>query len=544
MSDLDTDVLIVGAGVAGLVTALNASGRRVCVLAPAALETTHTASDLAQGGLAAAVGADDSPALHLRDTLRAGIHHNLSAAAWLVCREAPDAVNYLAALGVGFTCEADHWSLHTEAAHSRARVLHVDGDATGAAIMHVLRHQIAAAAHVEMIEHARAVALLRDATGVCGVAAMGRDGQMFTLRAREVVIATGGIGGLYSRSTNPLAACGDGPAMALSAGAQCSDLEFVQFHPTALDVDAAPLPLMTEALRGAGARLVDEAGEQFMREVHPLGELAPRDVVARAIYAVQATGRRVWLDATSIVGMRVSDAFPSAYRMCRAYGIDPNRDLIPVTPAAHYHMGGIAVNLEGRSTLPRLWAVGEAACTGLHGANRLASNSLVEAVVFGRRTAEALNREPPGPAELHRALPPLPTESDEREDWTAPRELREIMWRRMGLVRSASGIAEGLCLITHLRDQTAPTCLLSRSRLLLAEHMMLAAARRLTNCGAHYRSDAPTSDANRSEARACTQGRYAHLYALQTFPTLLPGLFERLSSECERSVTSWAGSSA
>lgn len=498
MSDLDTDVLIVGAGVAGLVTALNASGRRVCVLAPAAFEATHTASDIAQGGIAAAIGADDSPALHLCDTLRAGAHHNLSAAAWLVCREAPDAVNYLVALGVGFTREADRWSLHTEAAHSRARVLHVGGDATGAAIMHALRQHVAAASHIEMLSDARAVALLRDTSGVCGVAAMTRKGRILTVHARDVIIATGGIGGLYSRSTNPLEACGDGLAMALSAGARCDDLEFVQFHPTALDVDAAPLPLMTEALRGAGARLVDDAGGQFMSEVHPLGELAPRDVVARAIYAVQAKGRRVWLDATRLLGMRVSDGFPSIYRMCRTYGIDADQDLIPVTPAAHYHMGGIAVDLDGRATLPRLWAVGEAACTGLHGANRLASNSLLEAVVFGRRTAQALNRE--RPEWQSRALPSLCTESNEPSDWTAQRELREIMWRRMGLVRSATGIAEGLSLIARLHDQTAPTCTLRRSRLLLAEHMMLAAARRLTSCGAHYRSDSFASNVEISAA--------------------------------------------
>ncbi|WP_129645496.1 L-aspartate oxidase [Peristeroidobacter agariperforans] len=502
MSALDTDVLIVGAGGAGLITALNASSRRVCVLAPAAFETTDTSSDIAQGGIAAAVGADDSPTLHLRDTLRAGAHHNRSAAAWRVCREAPDAINYLAALGVGFTRAADEWSLHTEAAHSRPRVLHVDGDATGAAIMQVLRRQVAAAAHVERLSHARAVALLRDTSGVCGVAAMTGNGQLLTIRARDVVIATGGIGGLYSRSTNPLAACGDGPAMALSAGARCEDLEFVQFHPTALDVDAAPLPLMTEALRGAGARLVNDAGVQFMREVHPLGELAPRDVVARAIYAVQAAGGRVWLDATRLTGTRVAEAFPSAYKICRAYGIDADRDLIPVTPAAHYHMGGIAVNLDGRASLPRLWAVGEAACTGLHGANRLASNSLLEAVVFGRRAAQALNRQPPGPERLSDVLPPLPAIADERADWTAPRELREIMWRRMGLVRNASGIAEGLSLIAHLREQIPPTRMLSHSRLLLAEHMMLAAARRLSSCGAHYRSDCADSNAKLSDARA------------------------------------------
>lgn len=497
MSEIETDVLIVGSGMAGLVTALNANERRVCVLAPAAVGAASAASDLAQGGMAAAIGDDDSPALHLSDTLRAGSHHNLSAAAWYVCREAPEAVNYLAALGVGFSRDADRWSLHTEGAHSQPRVLHVGGDATGAAIMRVLRQHIAEAPHIELLSQTRAIALLRDPIGVCGVAAV-RKGRPLIVRARDVVVATGGIGGLYSRSTNPLDACGDGPAMALQAGARCDDLEFVQFHPTALDVDAAPLPLMTEALRGAGARLLDDAGTQFMRGVHPLGELASRDVVARAIYDIQAKGRRVWLDATRLVGMKVSDAFPSVHGICRAYGIDADRDCIPVTPAAHYHMGGIAVDLDGRATLPRLWSVGEAACTGLHGANRLASNSLLEAVVFGRRLGRILNVELPEMP--HRMLPPPGAEWNTESDWAAPRELREIMWRGMGLVRSAAGIAEGLALIAHLRAQIPPACTLRRSRLLLAERMMFAAARRLSSCGAHYRSDSSGADARLSGA--------------------------------------------
>lgn len=500
MSDLDSDVLIIGAGAAGLVTALNIRGRRVCVLAPSLPQAAPTASDLAQGGIAAAIGRDDSPVLHLRDTLQAGAHHNRSSVAWLVCREAPEAVDYLDSLGVRFTQEWGQWSLHTEAAHSRARVLHVGGDATGAAIMHVLRRQVAEASHIEMISDTRAVALLKDPTSsVCGVAAVTRSGRLLTIRARDVVIATGGVGGLYSHSTNPIEACGDGPAMALGAGARCDDLEFVQFHPTALDVEANPLPLMTEALRGAGARLVDDAGIQFMDNVHPSGELAPRDVVARAIYAVQASGRRAWLDATRLSGTSVLDGFPSIYRACRAYGIDPSREFIPVTPAAHYHMGGISVDLEGRASLPGLWAVGEAACTGLHGANRLASNSLLEAVVFGRRLGDALSREPPD--EWKAPLPAGPIEWDEPSDWSAPRELREIMWRRMGLIRSASGIAEGLCLVTRLREQTPLHFTVRRSRLLLAEHMMFAAVRRLGSCGAHYRSDAPVAECSLSPKR-------------------------------------------
>jgi len=493
MTDVDTDVLVVGAGIAGLVTALAARERRVCVLWPHSSEQSHAASDLAQGGIAAAVGPDDSPEQHIEDTLTAGGRTNLRSTVKFVCRGAPAALRYLSSLGVCFAREGRDWLLHKEAAHSRARVLHVGGDATGAAIMRVLRHQIAAATHVENLPRTRVVSLLRDSSGVCGVAALTADGRPLLVRAREVVIASGGVGGLYSRSTNPLDVCGDGPAIALAAGARCKDLEFVQFHPTALDVDARPLPLLTEALRGVGARLIDDAGRSITRDVHPLGDLAPRDVVARAIYSVQSEGGGVWLDATELSETSVADGFPSIYETCLAYGIDPSREPIPVTPAAHYHMGGIAVDLSARTSLPRLWAVGEAACTGLHGANRLASNSLLEAVVFARQLGRVLNRKQTRPAGLRLQTPSM--EWDESSDLSPPRELCEIMWRRMGLVRSAAGLAEALSLVARLRVLVPRQAALRQARLLLAEHMLLAAVRRHASCGAHYRSDAEPATA-------------------------------------------------
>lgn len=494
---IDTDVLIVGAGAAGLITALNASGRRVCILSPGSGDEPRTASDYAQGGIAAAVHSDDSPALHLEDTLRAGCHRNFVAAARLTCREAPGAVSYLESLGVTFARDAGNLSLHKEAAHCRARVLHVGGDATGAAIMCALRGRIAAAPHVEMLSCARAVALLHDESGVNGVAAVRADGGLLVVHARDVVIATGGVGGLYSRSTNPPDACGDGPAMALAAGARCDGLEFVQFHPTALDVDSRPLPLLTEALRGAGARLIDDSGASIMRDVHTLRDLAPRDVVARAVYAARMGGRNVWLDATRLIDTDVAAGFPSAYQTCRAHGFDPCREPIPVTPAAHYHMGGIAVDLNGRASLPGLWAVGEAACTGLHGANRLASNSLLEAVVFGRRAGRMLNSAPSRRGESAQA-PRF--DHAELPDPSSERELREILWRCMGLVRSAAGLAEGLTFIARRREGIPTYSTLLHARLLLAEHMMLAAARQHTSCGAHYRSD-DVSDAAKIQQR-------------------------------------------
>jgi len=486
MTLADADVLILGAGAAGLVAALNARARRVMIVTPDRGDGSTAASDLAQGGMAAAVGPTDSPLLHLQDTVRAGHEGVDIAAARLVCGEAPAAAAYLESLGVCFARDTHGWTLHMEAAHSRARVLHI-GDATGAAIMHSLRSAVAAAAHIDMAPRTRATRLLTDADGVCGVAVVTEDGRTMTIQARAVVIATGGVGGLFARSTNPVDACGDGVAMALAVGARCAALEFVQFHPTALDVETRPLPLLTEALRGAGAKLIDQEGASIMAGVHPLAELAPRDVVSRAVYAAQSAGRRVKLDATHLERCDVEQAFPSAYRVCRAHGIDPRRDAIPVTPAAHYHMGGVAVDLDGRTSVPGLWAVGEAACTGVHGANRLASNSLLEAVVFGQRLGHALSRErlcaaAPRSA-LHIEQSMLPRESPGRE-------LREMMWRCMGVVRSASGIAEGLELVARLREQTTAAAVLDHARLLLAEHMLLAAARRTTSCGAHYRNDA------------------------------------------------------
>lgn len=489
MMKIETDVLVVGAGAAGLVTALNASKRRVCIVWPDSGDEPTTASDLAQGGIAAAVGVDDMPALHLADTLSAGCHENFVPAARAICREAPAAIGYLESLGIKFARDGAAFSLHTEAAHRCARVAHVGGDATGRAIMYALRRRIAEACHVEILPCTRVVGLLSDGPDVRGVLAVREGGQVFAIHARDVVIATGGIGGLYSRSTNPPKACGDGPAMALAAGARCAALEFVQFHPTALDVDARPLPLISEALRGAGARLIDETGAPLMRGLHPLGDLAPRDVVAREVYARQASGGRVWLDATLLRDCDVMTSFPSAYRACVANGIDPHRDAIPITPAAHYHMGGIAVDLHGRASMRGLWAVGEAACTGVHGANRLASNSLLEAVVFGCRAGGALSRAQRVAAHSGTqwsGVDPI----DTQDGAGLQHDLREVMWRCMGLARNAEQLSKGLTLVARLRELTAPEALLAQSRLLLAERMMLAAARRRTSCGAHYRNDA------------------------------------------------------
>jgi L-aspartate oxidase len=317
------------------------------------------------------------------------------------------------------------------------------------------------------------------------------------MRANQTVLATGGIGQLYLRTTNPRNACGDGLAMALAAGAKCKTLEFVQFHPTALAVPADPLPLLTEALRGAGARLVDEAGTEFMREAHPLADLAPRDVVAREVWKRTESGVHVYLDAREVLE-RDAQAFPSVRNQCLMNHLDPQRDLLPVTAAAHYHMGGVAVDLDGRTSLERLWACGEVACTGAHGANRLASNSLLEAVVFGRRVGRALSSEQP------QALPPPSPSLPEgagysmEVDAQAFNQLREILWRDVGIVREASGLERALEQLGRIAAAVPARQILLQGRVRVAQAIALAALANSHSVGAHYRADESVADCHRA----------------------------------------------
>jgi L-aspartate oxidase len=483
----DTDVLIVGAGLAGLTVALSASVRRRVTLLCPSPPPSFTASALAQGGIAAAVGADDHPILHAADTMRAGAGESWLPAVVLLCGEAPGAIAWLEAQGARFDRADGGLALHREAAHERARVLHIGGDATGAGLTGALYRAVLAAPNVEVLTGLTAVSLMRCVDRVSGVIAVASDGRPVVLRANETVLATGGLGQLYLHTTNPSSACGDGLAMALRAGARLNGLEFTQFHPTALACAADPLPLVTEALRGAGAVLVDDMGERIMQGVHQDGDLAPRDIVARTVWAHVAKRRRVWLDATGIMSADKS-AFPRVRSLCLTHGIDPGRDAIPVVPAAHYHMGGIAVDTEGRASLPGLWACGEVASNGVHGANRLASNSLLEAVVFGRRLGAALSSR--GWMRPSAARPEIvPDEAALQFDpdvWTA---LRRLMWTHAGIVRDARGLLAGLTELATLYRKTAPEQVLLRGRLSLARALLTAAWQRKESCGAHLRAD-------------------------------------------------------
>ncbi|HEX8902002.1 L-aspartate oxidase [Vitreimonas sp.] len=468
---MNTDnVLIVGAGLAGLFLALKLAPRRVTVLSQAPLGEASS-SAWAQGGLAAALSPEDDPKLHAQDTIAAGAGLVDPEIAALIAREGPARVMDLIALGVPFDRTPDgKLAQSLEAAHSKPRVVRVAGDLAGKAIMDALIAAARAAPHIEIVENMRARVLLQDANG--RVRGVWCDGD-HSFIADETVIATGGSGGLYAVTTNPPEAMGQGFAMAARAGALIADPEFVQFHPTAIDIGRDPAPLATEALRGEGAHLINGEGQTF------IAELAPRDVVARAIHVERASGRGAFLDATKAVGAHFPEAFPTVFAACMSANLDPRVQPIPVAPAAHYHMGGVVTDVWGRTTLAGLWAVGECASTGAHGANRLASNSLLEAVVFANRIADALRDDgaaalaSPGPA----APPPILSD--------APRaELRQLMQAHAGVVRDAAGLSLALDRIDALCDAHGIA-----NALLAARLIVTAALARKESRGAHFRSD-------------------------------------------------------
>ena len=469
-----SDILIVGAGLAGLFLALKLAPRRVTVLSQAPLGQA-SASAWAQGGLAAALAPGDNPELHAQDTIAAGAGLVDAAVAELIAREGPARVIDLVALGVPFDRTPDgKLAQSLEAAHSKPRVVRVSGDLAGKAIMDALIAAARAAPHITFAENARARVLLQDANSrIAGVVC--DDGARF--EASETVLATGGSGGLYAVTTNPPEAMGQGLAMAARAGALIADPEFVQFHPTAIDIGRDPAPLATEALRGEGAHLINGKGEAF------IADLAPRDIVARAIHLERAAGRGAFLDAREAVGSHFPRTYPTVFAACMSAGLDPRIAPIPVAPAAHYHMGGMVTDVWGRTTLEGLWAVGECASTGAHGANRLASNSLLEAVVFAHRIAERL-RDTDAASVASVDNTPLPPALPD-----APRaELRQLMQAHAGVVRDAAGLSLALDRVAALCEAHGEAHPLIAARLILT-----AALARKESRGAHFRSDFPNA---------------------------------------------------
>ncbi len=504
-----SDILIIGAGVAGLYTALKLAPRPVTIITARPLGEGG-ASVWAQGGLAAAVGADDTPNLHFADTMQAGAGLVDPEAASVLVDGGQRAVDDLLQFGVAFDRdEAGALILGREAAHCRDRIVHATGDQAGAAIMQALIKAARAAKHITILERIVVEDLLTDDNGAVG-GALVYDvgaGDRAAFDAGETVLATGGLGGLYAVTTNPTPAQGHGLAFAARAGAVIRDPEFVQFHPTALNLGADPAPLATEALRGEGARLVNKDGRGFMSDYHKGGDLAPRDIVARAVEAEIKAGRGAFLDAREAIGAKFPQRFPTVFASCQAAGLDPRTTLMPVAPAAHYHMGGVMTDLDGKASIEGLWAVGEVASTGVHGANRLASNSLLEAIVFGARIADQLRekeislRDEPGAPADRMDLPSKPAPP------AAMARLRTAMGNGCALIRSADTLASVLNAIHELNAAEEMTSGL-KSALVTAELIAQGAIMREESRGGHYRSDFPETDEDPFHTEICATAAY------------------------------------
>jgi L-aspartate oxidase len=506
--ELRADFLIIGSGIAGLRAAAELAGAgRVLILTKA--ERAEGNTGYAQGGIAAAVGPGDSPALHGADTIAAGDGLCSPAAVHALVEEGPRYVHELIEWGAAFDRDqSGALALAIEGAHSARRVLHAT-DATGREIGRTLWVRVTELANVTAHDHARAVALIVEAGRCVGARFLQEDGSVASARADVTLLATGGAGQVYSDTTNPPVATGDGIAMAYLAGASVADLEFVQFHPTALDVAGQPRFLLSEALRGEGARLLNASGEPFMTRYEPAGDLAPRDRVARAIVREAArTGAPVCLSLEHLDPVYVRRRFPLISEACQRAGLDLARDCIPVGPAAHYIMGGVRTDLDGRTSLPGLFAAGEVACTAVHGANRLASNSLLEGLVFGARAGRAMasNRRPAltGAPPSTEQTPHSPAAAGAGTPDVDAARVQMLMWRHVGLFRDRQGLESVLAelepawraLATRLDHGELPDASAWQTASLLTTARLIARAalRRTESRGAHYRSDLPERD--------------------------------------------------
>ncbi|HKH91169.1 MAG TPA: L-aspartate oxidase [Gemmatimonadaceae bacterium] len=496
-----TRFLVVGSGIAGLHTAWRASQHGdVLLLTKRSLFDSATA--YAQGGIAAALGAGDSPTLHRRDTLAAGAALCDAAAVEVLVEEGPARVRELQTAGAEFDLDpSGQLKLGREAAHSTNRIVHAHGDQTGAEVARTLIERVRASKRIRVLERARVLDLVVARGAAVGVRAS-IAGKAVEIIADATVFATGGSGQVYRYTTNPMVATGDGYAIAHRAGVTLADMEFVQFHPTALDTPENPLALISEAVRGEGAILVNEKGTRFMLKEHRDAELAPRDVVSRAIYREQKR-HRVYLDARKL-GRGFTKRFPGIFALCSARGIDPRKDLIPVTPAAHYMMGGIVTDLIGHSSMPRLYAVGEVARTGVHGANRLASNSLLEGLVFAERVARDLANVAllkSEPAAKQWEVPPL---ADRGAAHVAAERIRAVMWQHAAITRTAKGLRAGLADLIDI-EQRLPAGATEEANLVQTARLITEAALlRKESRGGHYRSDFP-------RAKSVWRGRHIEM---------------------------------
>lgn len=528
------DVLVVGAGAAGLYTALCLPEKlRVGLITKETV--TLSASDWAQGGIAAAIDPEDSPSLHIEDTLQAGAGLCDRPAVEFLAQKAPECIQSLVNLGVAFDRHGKSLALTLEAAHSRHRVLHT-ADTTGREVTTTLTAQVLRRQNIQVIQQALALNLwIEPQSGRCQGISLFYQGKITPIRAKAVVLATGGGGQVFAQTTNPAVSTGDGVAIAYRAGAVLRDLEFVQFHPTSLTKPGADHFLISEAVRGEGAHLIDDTGKRFAFDYHPAGELAPRDVVSRAIFshlkqtAVDLATAHVWLDMRPIAPEKIRHRFPNIVKVCEHWGVDVFHQPIPVAPAAHYWMGGIVADLSNRTNIPGLYAVGETASTGVHGANRLASNSLLECIVFGAQMANIDLAEITLSSE---AILPLPEFTVNDGEWQRQKiqleKLREklprLVWQSAGICREQSGLTNAIATVESWQKEFAilplsqfllnlsPNQAVSfpisdieqllrlwaetRNLLDVAYLILKSAAFRTESRGGHYRLDYPQSDSD------------------------------------------------
>ena len=507
-------VLVIGGGLAGLFTALRLAPLPVTVLTPKPLGE-GASSAWAQGGIAAAIGEGDTAESHAADTIAAGAGLTDPAIAELLTRDAQERIEDLLRYGVPFDRELDgKLRMSREAAHSARRIVRVQGDRAGRAVMAALIAAVSSTPSISVFDTMEAVELVQRNGRIVGVYATraGQPGRATFLPARVVVLASGGAGQLYRVTTNPKEANGGGLGMAARAGAMIADPEFVQFHPTAFDIGQDPAPLASEAIRGDGALLINRSGERFMRNAHPSAELAPRDVVARAVHEEVTAGRGAFLDCRAI---HLKEAFPTAFEICVEAGIAPSKQPIPIAPAAHYHMGGVLTDARGRTTLTGLWACGEVACTGVHGANRLASNSLLEAVVFGARVAEdiasrernwrALGEQSDVPDTVNLAVED-PAHATRLVKW-----LRETMASQVGVERSEASLRAALWSLQEIKAGTASPAL--KNMVTAALLITVGAFTRKESRGAHFRLDYPEPAASKPHHTYLTLDRARQIVA-------------------------------
>ncbi len=498
----ETDFVVIGAGVAGLRAAVElAAAGRVLVLAKK--EVTDSNTQYAQGGIAAALSDEDEVSLHLQDTLIAGDGLCNPAAVKVLVEEGPDRIEELISWGTQFDRSGTKLVFGREGAHSRNRILHAQGDSTGREILRALYAKAKTLKNISVVEFEFSTGLNTDQGRVIGISLLNEKGIPEEVACSAVLLATGGMGQLYRNTTNPEVATGDGVAMAFRAGAEVSDMEFIQFHPTALYLKKAPRFLLSEALRGEGAYLRNIELNRFMAKYHPMGELAPRDVVARAIvHEMEVSGAKdpfVYLDLTHLNAAKVQKRFPRIYATCMQHNIDITEDVIPIRPAAHYAMGGVRTDLEGKTNVAGLYAAGEAAATGVHGANRLASNSLLEGLVYGARAGKAMREEPEQKSKAGKS--PKAAYSNGPVDAGVEEligQIQDLMWNEVGIVRTRAGMQKAIKALEEMAPKVAhpktrrshEAANLHMAGLLLAR----SALAREESRGAHYRMDYPDHD--------------------------------------------------